>query len=233
MAIRLILNVDRAKQAVAKFINEQATVLARRRAQLIYTDTYGIEQTDKWDKEKKYILSKVIPEHLTKLGHSQDSIWKATKPSFWSFPPRSPVLAALDKAAQSVKIDHLHPDFSEVATGIEHENFCAEKLRRAGWSARVTVATGDQGTDIVAERGGKRVVFQCKLYSKPVGNKAVQEAAAARMHERADLAIVVSNASYTRSARQLAGTTGVMLLHHNELSSFDVSSGIAATSEKR
>jgi restriction system protein len=73
-------------------------------------------------------------------------------------------------------------------------------------------------TDIIAERDGKRIVVQCKFYSKPVGNKAVQEAAA-RLHERA-VAIVVSNAAYTKAARQLAGTTGVILLHHDDLDSF-------------
>jgi restriction system protein len=66
----------------------------------------------------------------------------------------------------------------------------------------------------------KRIVVQCKFYSSPVGNKAVQEAAAARLHERADQAIVVSNAAYTKAARQLAGTTGVILLHHDDLASF-------------
>jgi restriction system protein len=74
-------------------------------------------------------------------------------------------------------------------------------------------------TDIIAERDGKRIVVQCKFYSKPVGNKAVQEAAA-RLHGRADKAIVVSNAAYTKAARQLAGTTGVILLHHDDLDSF-------------
>jgi restriction system protein len=62
---------------------------------------------------------------------------------------------------------------------------------------------------------------QCKFYTKPVSNKAVQEVAAARLHEGADQAVVVSNAAYTKSARQLAGTTGVLLLHHDDLASFD------------
>lgn len=42
----------------------------------------------------------------------------------------------------------------------------------------------------------------------------------ARLHERADQAIVVSNAAYTKAARQLAGTTGVILLHHDDLVTF-------------
>jgi restriction system protein len=106
----------------------------------------------------------------------------------------------------------------------------SEALRRAGWDARLTTITGDQGTDIIAERDGKRVVVQCKFYSKPVGNKAVQEVAAAKQHERADQAVVVSNAAYTKAARQLAGTTGVFLLHHDDLAGFDGKRALHASS---
>lgn len=103
-----------------------------------------------------------------------------------------------------------------VASEIDEE-FCSEILRKAGWQTRLTKTTGDQGTDIVAEIAGHRVILQCKFYTSPVGNKAVQEAVAARLHERAEKAVVVSNASYTKAARQLATTTGVLLLHHDEL----------------
>ena len=48
------------------------------------------------------------------------------------------------------------------------------------------------------------VVLQCKLYARPVGNKAVQEVAAARTFYDAGFAAVVSNADYTEAARRLA-----------------------------
>jgi restriction system protein len=38
-------------------------------------------------------------------------------------------------------------------------------------------------------------------------------------NERADMAWVVSNAAFTKSAKQLSNTTGVLLLHHDELPS--------------
>ena len=58
---------------------------------------------------------------------------------------------------------------------------------------------------------------QCKLYSSPVGNKAVQEAAAGRAHEKADFGIVVSNNRYTAPAEELANTNRVLLLHYRDL----------------
>jgi HJR/Mrr/RecB family endonuclease len=93
----------------------------------------------------------------------------------------------------------------------------AQELNDFGWEARTTKASGDQGVDVIATKGGKRVVLQCKLYTSAVGNAAVQEIFAAKQHERADYAAVVTSVTYTKSARQLASTTGVLLLHHDEL----------------
>ncbi len=206
---------SRAKRAAFEFINSQAHVFARRRRQLVLADDYGLEQTNRWEKEKRYIFSTVIPDHLAKIGHSRSAIGSL------NFSPRSarPILAAIEATALR-EADRIPMDtFSDVASGVGYEQFCAELLRKAGWDARLTKASGDQGTDIIAERSGRRVVIQCKFYTSPVGNKAVQEVVAARLHERADKAVVVSNATYTKAARQLAGTTGVLLLHHDELTS--------------
>ena len=64
------------------------------------------------------------------------------------------------------------------------------------------------------------VFLQCKKYSNPVGNKAVQEANAGKGFEGAEVAAVVTNNTYTPSARQLASAIGVYLLHYSELASF-------------
>ena len=71
--------------------------------------------------------------------------------------------------------------------------------------------------DVIAEHSGKRIVVQCKFYSKPVGNKAVQEVVAAKQFVGADLAVVASNQSFTKSAQQLAAANSVYLLHHDQL----------------
>lgn len=106
-----------------------------------------------------------------------------------------------------------HDDISPVS----FEERCADAMRTAGWQARTTAVVGDQGVDVEAWRGGVTVVLQCKLYSKSVGNKAVQEALAGAVHRDADYAAVVTNADYTRSAQQLSETTGVKLLHFTDL----------------
>ncbi|WP_160309805.1 restriction endonuclease [Chromobacterium subtsugae] len=110
-------------------------------------------------------------------------------------------------------------DLSEMS-GEDFEDYCARILIKNGWDARVTKKTGDQGVDIIARFESVMVVFQCKKYSQPVGNKAVQEVSAGKLHEQADFAAVVSNAAYTNAARELARTNNVFLLHYTDLSDF-------------
>jgi restriction system protein len=177
------------------FIHSQASVFARKRAQLVLKDDYGLQQTARWEREKNYVFSEVIPQHLENLGHSPSSI------SSFLVPRSDHFLAAIENVA--LKGLRQQP-FTDVGSVIDYEQFCAELLRKAGWNARVTKASGDQGADIIAERSGLRVVIQCKFYASPVGNEAVQQVVASRLHEHAAKAVVVSNANYTRAARQLA-----------------------------
>lgn len=103
----------------------------------------------------------------------------------------------------------------------QFENQCADTLREIGWFARVTSLSGDQGIDIVADKLGCVVVIQCKLYSRPVGSRAVQEAAVGLIIEKAHYAAVVSNASYTAQARRMAKSANVKLLAPSDLERFD------------
>lgn len=99
----------------------------------------------------------------------------------------------------------------------EYEQFCADILRSTGWQAVVTQATGDQGADIRASKHDLNIVVQCKLYSKPVGNKAVQEVVAALAHYGAKYGLVVTNTDFTKSAKMLAASNNVLLLNDTQL----------------
>jgi len=109
----------------------------------------------------------------------------------------------------------------EALDPLEFENYCTTLLKKAGWEARTTQASGDQGVDIVATKNGYTVVFQVKLWRRPVGNKAVQEAHAGRQHVRALGAAVVTNNRFTSAAFQLAESSGVLLLHYRDLSTLE------------
>lgn len=106
-------------------------------------------------------------------------------------------------------------------TPIQFEKWCESALRWSGWTAAATKASGDQGADVIATKDGVKVVLQCKLFSRPVGNAAVQEIFAAKAHYRASGAAVVSNQVYTPAAQQLARSCGVKLLHADDLMNFN------------
>lgn len=101
--------------------------------------------------------------------------------------------------------------------GHAFEKWVAEALMGFGWTANVTSGGGDQGIDVIAEKNGKKLGIQCKLYSSAIGNKAVQEAHAGKAYYNADVVAVLSNATYTSSAKDLASVTGVELLSHHDI----------------
>jgi hypothetical protein len=102
-------------------------------------------------------------------------------------------------------------------TGVDYEHAVARSLSAGGWQTETTKASGDQGLDVLARSGHRRVAIQCKKYSKPVGNRAVQEAYSAKGIYGATHAAVVTNTQFTRSAVEAAAKLGVVLLHHDDL----------------
>lgn len=96
--------------------------------------------------------------------------------------------------------------------GHAFEAWVAQQMRRHGWHTRVTQGSGDQGLDVIAKFRGKTLGIQCKRYKGSVGNKAVQEAFAGCAHYKLDYAAVLTTGYYTKSARELAKSTGVLLL---------------------
>jgi len=108
-------------------------------------------------------------------------------------------------------------DIDTISDPYEYEEAIAEILNHIGYEAHATSGSGDQGADVIAKLGGITHVIQAKLYSQPVGNKAVQEVAAAKGYYDADYAYVVTNNSYTKSAKELANSLEVVLLHHDQI----------------
>lgn len=101
--------------------------------------------------------------------------------------------------------------------GHDFEHWVAAQLVKAGWTASVTQASGDDGVDVIAERDGITVAVQCKRYAGSVGNKAVQEVYAGMKHMQLDRAVVISTGQYTKSAQKLANSTGVFLLSEHDI----------------
>lgn len=101
--------------------------------------------------------------------------------------------------------------------GIQFEHFLAALFKHQKYKVEVTAASGDFGADLVVSKDHKKIVIQAKRYSKPVGLKAVQEVAAAKLHYGADEAWVVTNNRFTSHAKNLANSTNVELIDRQKL----------------
>lgn len=105
--------------------------------------------------------------------------------------------------------------------GHDFEHFCADVLTKSGYqNVQVTRGSGDQGVDIIAERDGIKYAVQCKNYSQPVGNKAVQEIYAGMRFYHCHVGIVMTNNSFTLSAIELAKENGIVLWGRDYLIKF-------------
>ncbi|MCL2058121.1 MAG: restriction endonuclease [Oscillospiraceae bacterium] len=100
----------------------------------------------------------------------------------------------------------------DITDGQEFEIYITHVLRKNGFKDIVTTPrTGDYGADVIAEKDGERYAIQCKLYSKSVGVKAVQEVFAAMLYYGCDAAAVATNSRFSKNAINLAESTGVQL----------------------
>lgn len=204
----------RTVQSGKKLIDKLADRLQIRRKQLVYQNAYGTTIYDKWNREKSEFMQREMYSHL--VEHRCEQYFEQASPEILTY---LDLVAFQEPRKLPEKIsspDHYAPGMDP----FDYERYCAKLLRKEGWEALVTSECGDQGADVIASKNGLRVVLQCKLYSKAVGNDAVQQVAAARHHYSARLAAVVSNAPYTIPAQQLARTNKVFLLHHDELPDF-------------
>ena len=111
--------------------------------------------------------------------------------------------------------------FSEDMSGEEYEIYCKNILIDAGWNVEQTSKTNDQGVDLIGFIDDLKICIQCKRYSNPVGNKAVQEIIAGKEFYEGTHSVVVSNGGFTKSAETLASKTGVILISDIELENLE------------
>ena len=223
-------------------IKKHILVLKMKYKQTHYVDDYGNIIDFGWDSELEYFckhcLFPTIPnnrkdfedfvsEALKKIGisyHAAINYNKNVKLANLKYPNElydkvveycSPEI--LNEIYQSV-LEEKNSDallISDIKTGLDYEIFIEQILKNADFTVTRTPKTGDQGVDLVVQKNDKRIAIQCKYYSKPVGNKAVQEVAAGKDFYNCNSACVVSNNSFTLAARKLASNLNILLLNED------------------
>jgi HJR/Mrr/RecB family endonuclease len=125
-----------------------------------------------------------------------------------------------DKAQDILKnitVSGIEFDKIEEMDGVEFEELIANLFEQKGYSTNVTSATGDQGADVIAEKGLEKVAIQAKRYSGKVSNSAVQEVVASMEHYDASDGIVITNSKFTSSAKDLASSNNIELWNGEKL----------------
>lgn len=109
-----------------------------------------------------------------------------------------------DQKEESISIDDLN--------GYDFEQLCSKLLMKNGFTeVEVTSGSGDQGIDIIAFKSGVKFGIQCKCYTSDIGNKAVQETYAGKTFYKCHVGAVLTNRYFTRSAKDLAESNGIIL----------------------
>lgn len=116
------------------------------------------------------------------------------------------------KQHKSNSESELLSEYSKITNGYDFEHFCAKLLRINGFSnVSVTQSSGDYGIDVLANKNGLKYAIQCKHYSSTVGNSAIQEAATGKLYYECDVAVVMTNSTFTANAINLAKSAKVLL----------------------
>lgn len=190
------------RQRLIDAVDQHRGALERNLARAVRTNDYGtVVQDTRGEALAEFFASIALDGALFSFEDAKALVFEQLNTR-----RREQVAAGFD--AGSVPLD-----------GHEFEHWVADALTRYGWKAEVTRGSGDQGLDVIAEKKGKRVGLQCKLYGGPVGNKAVQEAHAGKVYYGVDAVGVLTNASFTPSATALAAVTGVKLFSQHDIPS--------------
>ncbi len=229
---------DPLYQAAVSGIDRHVAELSRKRAMKVLDRGYGITDPGAWAEEVEFFLEHVLVPHIRAtlprkaIDRSKRQIAKRLRGRIPSFDESNVVISVLRSliqdrvnAYEATKPSATIRPGPQMSPG-EFEDWCRAQLASAGWNARTTGQSGDQGVDVVATKCERTVVLQCKLYQQPVGNGAVQEIFAGKMMYGAHVAAVVATSGYTSSAQALARKTGVILLSPSELDKLEQTIGL-------
>lgn len=136
--------------------------------------------------------------------------WLFIKPCIWSVKFFAWLLKAIAKVFSVIPSSKI-TNYDNM-DGLEFEQEVARIVKRKGFKkVEVTKASHDYGVDIIAVKAGKRYAIQCKRYSSPVGISAIQEVYAGKEYYHCDIAVVITNNTFTSNAKELANKLGVVL----------------------
>ncbi|EAC1459008.1 restriction endonuclease [Escherichia coli] len=222
-------------KALPQFFEKHLHTLKRKKMTLTTQDEYGVWNFDKWFKELDYFYENVVQDDIYHwIDNNTDrlnTLWLVHphNSNAWGDPVyfQFNLPEQFDQCATSYIMWEVYkvpepelPEYNDILSGHEYEQFVAGEFRKYGADALVTRGSGDHGLDILVTYRDVRIAVQCKHYQSKVGNKAVQEVFTAKNFYDCGLAMVISNSEFTQHARQAARKLDVFLYHHEDIHLF-------------
>jgi restriction system protein len=102
-------------------------------------------------------------------------------------------------------------------TGFEFEEYIGRLFQEFDFSVIITKKSHDFGCDVLLEKNGDRIAIQTKRTEGKVSLRAVQEIVASLKKYDARIGVVISNAKFSKSARQLAKINDVVMINRNAI----------------
>lgn len=109
-------------------------------------------------------------------------------------------------------------DIDNDMNGFDFEKYTSKLLKANGFTkVEVTQCSNDFGVDVIAYKDEIKYAIQCKKYSSAVGIKAVQEVIGSKAMNDCHVAVVITNNTFTKSAKELAEKNNVLLWGRDKL----------------
>lgn len=199
---------EKNKDIIDKFLE-----IAERKVSVI--DDYGDENWDILPEEINACLAKIARREGVELEEVQEFLKDGS--AYTLGEEYESLQEELDKVYRDYhkaqKAKPANGVLLQGLSGVEFEIWISKLLKENGFAdVRGTPATGDQGADLIAKKDGKTIIIQAKRYQGTVGNKAVQEVISAVQFYRGDEGLVITNSTFTPSAKALAHRSNIKLI---------------------
>lgn len=194
---KLVNNIEIKTHKLKELSNELANLTNLKKQSLCI-----IEQAN-FDRKQKHILNEDIAYKKNQLTNLSKKVENYEK-----------IYNTYSKTIKYVQETVVNEQLSLIdkMEGLQFEYYTKNLLKQLGYlDIKVTSGSGDQGVDVFASKNSLSYAIQCKCYSSPVGNKAVQEIIAGTKFFEQEIAVVLTNNFFTPSARELALKTNVLL----------------------
>ena len=145
----------------------------------------------------------IVARRRKHFAHVEDAGW----------PPNEDGVVAASPATATIRPE-------PVLTPQEFRRLCAAELDRAGWTTQMGFTGGGVGPDIVGKRDGAMLLVRCRQSQNVISGEMVDEAAAMGARQEGAITALVSNAPFSRRAREEALRQHIHLLRDTELADF-------------